>query len=37
LAKRSSACMRHTVLPGGDLSRHTIPRVRSQLGGTWTR
>ena len=37
LVKRSSAGMCHTVVPGSDLSTHTIPRVRSQFGGTWTR
>ena len=37
LAKRSSATMRHTVRPGSLLSMHTIPRVRSQFGGTCTR
>jgi transketolase len=34
LAKRWSAPIRHTVRPGVVLSRHTIPRVRSQLGGS---
>ena len=37
LAKRSSAVTRHVQRPGTDLSRQTIPRVRSQLGGTCTR
>src|SRR5207248_4617616 len=37
LADRSSATIRHTVRPGSRLSRQTIPRVRSQFGGTWTR
>ena len=37
LVKRSSAGICHTVVPGSDLSMHTIPRVRSQLGGTCTR
>src|SRR5439155_3568400 len=37
LANRSSATIRHTVRPGSRLSRQTIPRVRSQFGGTWTR
>ena len=34
LVNRSSAGIRHTVRPGSLLSTHTIPRVRSQLGGT---
>ena len=34
LAKRSCACTRHTVRPGSDLSAQTMPRVRSQFGGT---
>src|SRR3977135_2008343 len=37
LAKRSSATMPPTVRPGSRLSMHTMPRVRSQLGGTCTR
>src|SRR5213076_2043519 len=37
LANRSSATIRHTVRPGSRLSRQTIPRVRSQFVGTWTR
>ncbi len=37
LVKRSSAGICHTVVPGSDLSTHTMPRVRSQLGGTCTR
>ncbi len=37
LVKRSSAGICHTVRPGCDLSVHTIPKVRSQLGGTCTR
>jgi len=32
--KRSSARIRHVVLPGSDLSTQTMPRVRSQFGGT---
>lgn len=36
LVKRSSAGMRQVVRPGSDLSMQTMPRVRSQLGGTWT-
>jgi hypothetical protein len=36
---RSSTRARHTVRPGTDLSRHVIPRVKSQFGGicnaTW--
>jgi hypothetical protein len=35
LANRSSARICHTVRPGTDLSRQRIPRVSSQLGGTW--
>jgi transketolase len=34
LAKRSCACTRHAVRPGSDLSVQTMPRVRSQFGGT---
>jgi hypothetical protein len=37
LAKRSSAGIRHVVRPGSVLSMQIMPRVRSQLGGTWTR
>ncbi len=37
LVKRSSAGICHTVMPGSDLSTHTMPSVRSQLGGTCTR
>jgi N-acetylglucosamine-6-phosphate deacetylase len=37
LVKRSSAGICHTVVPGSDLSTHTMPSVRSQLGGTCTR
>ena len=37
LAKRSSARIRHTVRPGTDLSTQVMPRVSSQLGGTWIR
>src|SRR5712691_5051737 len=37
LAKRSSATMRQTVRPGSRFSMHTMPSVRSQLGGTCTR
>src|SRR5438270_1275346 len=37
LANRSSASIRHTVRPGSLLSRQTMPSVRSELGGTWTR
>ena len=37
LAKRSSARIRHTVRPGTALSTHVMPRVSSQLGGTWMR
>ena len=37
LAKRSSARIRHTVRPGRALSTQVIPRVSSQLGGTWIR
>src|SRR5450631_333878 len=33
---RSSAGICQTVVPGSDLSTHTIPKVRSQLGGTCT-
>jgi len=36
-AKRSSAGICHTVVPGTDLSTQVMPRVRSQLGGTCTR
>ena len=37
LAKRSSARIRHTVRPGTALSTQVMPRVSSQLGGTWIR
>jgi len=37
LVKRSSAGICHTVVPGTVLSMHTMPRVRSQFGGTCTR
>src|SRR5256885_6927260 len=37
LEKRSSATIVHTVRPGWSFSIHTIPRVRSQAGGTCTR
>src|SRR5450759_3933056 len=37
LANRSSADIRQTVRPGSDLSIQVIPRVNSQLGGTWIR
>ncbi len=37
LAKRSSAVMRQVQRPGVALSRHTIPSVRSLLGGTCIR
>jgi hypothetical protein len=37
LANRSSARIRHTVRPGSDFSTQVIPRVSSQLGGTWIR
>ena len=37
LANRSSARIRHTVRPGRDFSTQVIPRVSSQLGGTWIR
>jgi N-acetylglucosamine-6-phosphate deacetylase len=36
LVKRSSAGIVQVVRPGSDLSIQTMPRVRSQLGGTWT-
>ena len=34
LANRSSAVMRQVQCPGEAFSRHTIPSVRSLLGGT---
>src|SRR2546429_4720654 len=37
LAKRSSASILQTDTPSVDLSTQTIPRVRSQLGGTCSR
>ena len=37
LQNRSSAPACQTVVPGPDLSTQTIPRVRSQFGGTWMR
>ncbi len=37
LANRSSASIRQTVRPGFALSTQVMPRVSSQLGGTWIR
>lgn len=37
LQKRSSAAAVQIVTPGTDFSVHTMPKVRSQLGGTWIR
>lgn len=37
LANRSAAPIRQTVRPGVDLSTHTSPKVRSQLGGICSR